>query len=1095
MKKSLLVLTAALSFGMAAAQTAAPASAPQVPALTDVPAGHWAKDAIDKLVSQGIILGYPDGTYRGTQNLTRYEAAVIIARLLDQVRTGEVPASSIDADTLTALQNAIQELAADLAALGVRVSDLEENAVSRDDFSRLEERVETIAASQGDAAAIANIQSQIDDLSARADDYDTLRADVDDNASSIAALNDLTVLLNQDILNLQDRVSAVEAAQADLVGRADFDTLSGRVGAVEGRVTTVETSVSNLDNRVKQLEKYAFSLRPSLSATYKVARGTRDMDFDRLIPGTIFSTGDDGDGDTADTAVDYVDLQGSQTLVSNTVTGFYGFSTATATPVNVEGNTTLGFTIAFDNAGKIDTATSAASGVFSKSAGKLNVNKVDINFGVRAGLPSADARYPDVTQDGTTYRPLFFYFNQGTADFTVGNTPVTVQFGKALKFKFADYLFDNDVVGRGDGFVVNIDGSTVPVIGAYKPTITVVYGSRNGNRDTSLNYTDTFADTDNNPNTPDVLVSRTASGLGDGSYKYYRGVRATITPIGTLKAGLSYAQEGLDSVGAQVAANYAVNGSTGTTPVTTPGNVVVTSDVTAFGADLHGAVGGWQIDSEYAQSRVTTTTFGQGTGAATSSQSTERAFYGKVAGSLGPVKVYDLNYRNITAGYNKTAGIMEANPTDKNSTAPYHSDQQGYGVKVSGALGPVALGAYYNRETNNAGTAGTVIVDRGAAAKVSLFNLVSVRGGYYEYLKEANAYDYVNTVDGNGVRYSVRADVTPGLGLAIGAYYNNVMINGARNQSDSQLFRNSPYSSYFGLANNEFLNSAGCGADHPGIARTGTDGVGGALNFTMANFTDKTCYTEFGAELKHDGKDAGALVKDLSFRIGYASRYRNFSGKYDNSFTYGDVLYGKKIGVVQVDVKGAFGVDRYADAERNRTDLAVNTNSVDNSNVAAIGVKVVTDPLNVVFKPSFEGQVGYYTRSHDYGGYQNPGNTVATTNQDYTATAFKYLAGVKLNEFLLPNTKLAVYYSGYQAKNRAYTPYDPASNAAGYYADQNNGNRTVSQDLLYVEGNYYDLSFGYGVGNLRLREGNGGAVAGTPDARGQVFKISYKVNF
>ncbi|MGI8746868.1 MAG: S-layer homology domain-containing protein [Deinococcus sp.] len=66
MKKSLLVLTAALSFGLAAAQTDTAAPAPQVPTLTDVPAGHWAKDAIDKIVAKGIILGYPDGTYRGT---------------------------------------------------------------------------------------------------------------------------------------------------------------------------------------------------------------------------------------------------------------------------------------------------------------------------------------------------------------------------------------------------------------------------------------------------------------------------------------------------------------------------------------------------------------------------------------------------------------------------------------------------------------------------------------------------------------------------------------------------------------------------------------------------------------------------------------------------------------------------------------------------------------------------------------------------------------------------------------------------------------------------------------------------------------------
>ncbi|GGR21853.1 S-layer homology domain-containing protein [Deinococcus ruber] len=249
MKKYLLVLTAAMAVGFASAQTTPAASAPQVPTLTDVPAGHWAKDAIDKIVAKGIILGYPDGTFRGTQNLTRYEAAVIISRLLDQIAAGTVTTTTgstttIDPETLTALQNAVQELAADLAALGVRVTDLESNSVSQDDFARLEARVEalgtptdTTPAPAGDTAALDALNQQISDLSARADDlqsnYDSLRADVDDNASSIAALNDLTVLLNNDILGLQDRVSAVESALPDLVGRADFNALTTRVSGID----------------------------------------------------------------------------------------------------------------------------------------------------------------------------------------------------------------------------------------------------------------------------------------------------------------------------------------------------------------------------------------------------------------------------------------------------------------------------------------------------------------------------------------------------------------------------------------------------------------------------------------------------------------------------------------------------------------------------------------------------------------------------------------------------------------------------------------------------------------------------------------------
>ncbi|PJI53769.1 hypothetical protein CTI14_23800 [Methylobacterium radiotolerans] len=105
----------------------------------------------------------------------------------------------------------MQELAADLAALGVRVTDLEENMVSKEDFARLEERVNALGAVEGDPTALQGITDQLAALNTSVDEltanYDTLRADVDDNASNIAALNDLTVLLNQDILDLRRTAS------------------------------------------------------------------------------------------------------------------------------------------------------------------------------------------------------------------------------------------------------------------------------------------------------------------------------------------------------------------------------------------------------------------------------------------------------------------------------------------------------------------------------------------------------------------------------------------------------------------------------------------------------------------------------------------------------------------------------------------------------------------------------------------------------------------------------------------------------------------------------------------------------------------------
>ncbi len=51
--------------------------------LVDVPSGHWAEDAVQKLIDSGLIEGYPDGTFKGDRSMTRYEYAMVIARLMD----------------------------------------------------------------------------------------------------------------------------------------------------------------------------------------------------------------------------------------------------------------------------------------------------------------------------------------------------------------------------------------------------------------------------------------------------------------------------------------------------------------------------------------------------------------------------------------------------------------------------------------------------------------------------------------------------------------------------------------------------------------------------------------------------------------------------------------------------------------------------------------------------------------------------------------------------------------------------------------------------------------------------------------------------
>ena len=75
MKKALLA-TAAL------AMVTAPVLAQDGP-FKDVPNDHWAYQAIDRLAQLKIILGDPDGQFHGKRTLTRYEMAVMLARMLD----------------------------------------------------------------------------------------------------------------------------------------------------------------------------------------------------------------------------------------------------------------------------------------------------------------------------------------------------------------------------------------------------------------------------------------------------------------------------------------------------------------------------------------------------------------------------------------------------------------------------------------------------------------------------------------------------------------------------------------------------------------------------------------------------------------------------------------------------------------------------------------------------------------------------------------------------------------------------------------------------------------------------------------------------
>ncbi|SJZ46985.1 S-layer homology domain-containing protein [Selenihalanaerobacter shriftii] len=124
-KKVSILLAVVMLFALTAPVMANP--------FSDVPTDHWAYDAITEASELGIITGFEDGTFRGDEKLTRYQMAVIAARLSAQLENEDIQ------DQLTSEQQAAvakdvealkTEFKNELAALDKRVTALEDKGLN-----------------------------------------------------------------------------------------------------------------------------------------------------------------------------------------------------------------------------------------------------------------------------------------------------------------------------------------------------------------------------------------------------------------------------------------------------------------------------------------------------------------------------------------------------------------------------------------------------------------------------------------------------------------------------------------------------------------------------------------------------------------------------------------------------------------------------------------------------------------------------------------------------------------------------------------------------------------------------------------------------
>jgi len=177
----------------------------------DVPDNHWAYDALKRMKSEGLLVGYPDGLFRGNRPATRYELAVAVHA------------------TYVHLRNMIDNLNSQIAA----IQDQMKNTASQSDLQNLR-------------SALEALQNQVN---AQGQDIADLKKMADTFEKELASLGVDVQQMKKDLADLADRVTDLEnRLPVDISGGVDWvmvggygnDDFGGLYGVtVDGRPTGV----------------------------------------------------------------------------------------------------------------------------------------------------------------------------------------------------------------------------------------------------------------------------------------------------------------------------------------------------------------------------------------------------------------------------------------------------------------------------------------------------------------------------------------------------------------------------------------------------------------------------------------------------------------------------------------------------------------------------------------------------------------------------------------------------------------------------------------------------------------------------------------
>ena len=166
----------------------------------DVPENHWAYEALARLKKDGLLVGYPDGKYRGARPATRYELAVAIHAAYVNLKGVTDGLQS----QIRALEDAIKNIKPAEAG--------KYDGPSKEEFNALKDAVDAL---KND---LASFKGYGDDIAALKKAADTFQKELSSLGVDVEALK-------KDLSDLSARVKALEGKKASSIDISGDATL------------------------------------------------------------------------------------------------------------------------------------------------------------------------------------------------------------------------------------------------------------------------------------------------------------------------------------------------------------------------------------------------------------------------------------------------------------------------------------------------------------------------------------------------------------------------------------------------------------------------------------------------------------------------------------------------------------------------------------------------------------------------------------------------------------------------------------------------------------------------------------------------------